>query len=213
MIYYSIFLYIFVLYDYQRLTFPMRKTFLLLLCLFPVLIVQGQEPTPPTQEWCEWAFRQIPDHRDLSEVDTRAFSDDFFTHLMAAFALEKWEREKYPGELGEWEFLAYWYAGNGDSPLDDPDHTIQYDVGKVQGGKTKVNITIHTPGWPPHSPEYHRFTMSLIHEKGAWVIDEWYNWDYAGRGFEGSMRKDLENYIRFGKKGFWENEESDTHKE
>ena len=180
----------------------MKKTVLLLLCLFSGLIAYGQEPAPPTQEWCEWAFRQIPDHRYPSEVETRAFSYDFFTHMMTAFALEEWEREKYPGEIGEWEFLAYWYAGNGDSPLDEPDHTIRYEVGTVQGGKTKVDITIRAPAWKSIGMEYRHFTMSLVFEKGAWAIDDWYDRDYADQGTGGSMKKSMENYIWSGKKGF-----------
>ena len=36
------------------------------------------------------------------------------------------------------------------SPLDEPGHSIQYKVGKVQDGKTTMDITIHTPAWPPY---------------------------------------------------------------
>jgi hypothetical protein len=186
----------------QRFKFPMRKSVLLLLCLFSVLITHGQEPAPPTQEWCEWAFRQIPDHRNLSEVETRAFSYDFFTHLMTAYALMEWEREKYPEELGEWEFLAYWYAGNGDSPLDEPDHSILYEVGTVQEGKTKVDIIIHAPAWRSIGMEHRKFSMPIVYEKGAWAIDDWYDRDFIERGFGVSMKEQMENYIWSGKTGF-----------
>jgi len=156
---------------------------------------EGLEPAPPTQEWCGWAFRQIPDHRDISDVDSRAFSADFNTLLKIAYTIADWEQVKEPGSLGGWEFLFYWYAGNGDSPLEDPDHTIQYKVGKVQDGKTAVHVIIHTPGWLPYGPEYHRFTMYLAYEDEAWRIDDWFNWADAERGFTGSMRKQLKEYI------------------
>ena len=148
----------------------MKKTFFLLLCILSVLVAHGQEPAPPTQEWCDWAF---------------------YTLLKIAFEIDEWEHKKNPGDIGA-EFLFYWYAGNGDSPLDDPDHSIQYKVGKVQDGKTTMDITIHTPTW---SREYHRFTMHLIFENDAWRIDDWFNWDYKERGFEGSMREDCRKYI------------------
>ena len=171
----------------------MKKTIILLCCLLSCLIACGQNPAPPTQQWCKWAFRQIPDHSGLSEVDAKAFSNDFRTLLKVAYVIEEWEIEKYPGELGGWEFLAYWYAGNGDSPLDDPNHTVQYKVGKVQDGKTSVDISIHAPSWLPEVP---RFTMNLVYENGAWRIDDWLNWDYKERGFEPSMRKEVKNYIK-----------------
>lgn len=173
----------------------MKKTILLLGCLLPCLIAFAQEPPPPTQKWCAWAFQQIPDHRNISEVDADAFSIDFRTLLRVAFLIEDWEQKKNPGDFG-WEFLAYWYAGNGDSPLDDPNHTVEYKVGKVQDGRTTVDISVHTPSWLPYGPEYHRFTMNLVYENEAWRIDDWLNRDYEERGFNPSMRKDLKSYIR-----------------
>ena len=82
----------------------MKKTFLLLLCLLSVLVAHGQELAPPTQEWCEWAFRQLPDHRDIAEVDAKAFSVDFYTLLKIAFAINDWEIEKDPGYIGSGYF-------------------------------------------------------------------------------------------------------------
>ena len=69
----------------------MKKAITLLTCLLSVLVAYGQEPAPPAQEWCEWAFQQIPDHRDISEVDSKAFPIDFHTLLMIAFAIDEWE--------------------------------------------------------------------------------------------------------------------------
>ena len=180
----------------------MKKAILLFCCLISSLIAFGQEPTPPTQEWCKWAFQQLPDHRNISEVDAKAFSTDFETLLKIAFLIDEWEHKKNPGDIGA-EFLFYWYAGNGDSPLDDPNHSIQYKVGKVQDGKTNVAVIIRTPAWLPNGPEYHRFIMHLIFEDDAWRIDDWFNWGDYERGFNPSMRKDLKDYIRnFEKRSF-----------
>ena len=172
----------------------MKKTFLLLFCLLTVFVAHGQEPLPPTQEWCEWAFRQLPDHRDIAEVDAKAFSVDFYTLLKIAFAINDWEIEKDPGYIGSGEFLAYWYAGNGDSPLSFRGHTIRYKVGIVQDGKTSVDITIHIPERSPYEPVNLRFTMYLVYENESWRIDDWFDWN---DGMNGSMRKALRGYIRW----------------
>ena len=171
----------------------MKKTFLLLICFLSVFVTHGQEPAPPTQEWCEWAFRQLPDHRDIAEVDANAFSVDFYTLLKIAFEIDEWEHKKNPGDIGA-EFLFYWYAGNGDSPLSFRGHTIQYKVGKVQDGKTSVEITIRIPERSPNKPITLRFTMYLVYENNAWRIDDWFDWN---DGMNGSMRKALRGYIRW----------------
>ena len=172
----------------------MKKTFLLLLCLLTVFVAHGQEPSPPTQEWCEWAFRQLPDHRDIAEVDAKAFSVDFYTLLKIAFTINDWEIEKDPGYIGSGEFLAYWYAGNGDSPLSLRGHTIRYKVGIVQDGKTNVDIIIRIPERSPYEPVNLRFTMYLVYENESWRIDDWFDWN---DGMNGSMRKALRGYIRW----------------
>ena len=67
-----------------------------------VFAAHGQEPVPPTQEWCEGAFRQLPDHRDIAEVDANAFSVDFYTLVKIAFEVDEWEHQKNPGEAVVW---------------------------------------------------------------------------------------------------------------
>ena len=172
----------------------MKKAILFLFCFLSAYVVHGQRPTPPTQEWCKWAFQQLPDHRNISEVDPKAFSVDFYTLLKVAFTIDEWEVEKYPGEIGYGEFLAYWYAGNGDSPLADWGHTIRYKVGTVQDGKTSVEITIQIPDRSPYKPVNLRFTMYLVYENESWRIDDWFDWN---DGMNGSMRKALRGYIRW----------------
>lgn len=171
----------------------MRKGIVIVFLLLSCVIAFGQNKlTSPTQEWCEWAFRQIPDHKALSKVDSTAFSLDFYTLLSMAFTIDKWELGKDPGEMGYGEFLAYWYAGNGDSPLDEPNYSIQYLVEEVQNGESSVLITIHTPEW--RSFEYHRFTMKVVFENGAWRIDDWINRNISNPI---SMRQELKNYINW----------------
>lgn len=171
----------------------MKKSILILCCLLPILAACGQKPAAPTQAWCEYAFQQIPDHQELAKVDSAAFSSDFYSLLQKAYALKDREQEMYPGELGDWEFLFYWYAGNGESPLEDPAHTITYEIGEVQGGKASVDVTIHTPSWAPDYTEYHRFTMPVVYEDGAWRIDDWQGKAFGEDGF--SMKKNAEGYI------------------
>lgn len=178
----------------------MKKTILFLCCLLTSLIAFGQEPLPPTQEWCEWAFQQIPDHKNLSKVDADAFSIDFRTLLKISYTIDHWEWEKDPGEMGYGEFLFYWYAGNGDSPLDDPKHTVQFEVGEVQDGKTTLAVSIRTPSWPPYNPEYHRFTMRLVYENDAWRIDDWLKRRENGQDYISSMSKEMKSYIGW----YWE---------
>jgi len=170
----------------------MKKTILYLCCLLISMIACGQEPLPPTQEWCEWAFRQIPDHKNLSKVEADAFSSDFRALLKISYTINDWEWEKDPGEIGYGEFLFYWYDGNGDSLLDDPQHAIQYEVGKVKDGRTTVEVSIRTPSWAnEYNPEYHRFTMSLVYENDAWRIDDW----LKGSDNAASMSQNMKRYI------------------
>ena len=64
----------------------MKKAIILVSCFLSAFAAHGQEPAPPTQEWCKWAFQQIPDHRDIAEVDAEAFSVDFYTLLKIALS-------------------------------------------------------------------------------------------------------------------------------
>ena len=112
--------------------------------------------------------RLLPSFEINLSSSAKAFSTDFGTLLKIACLIKEWEQEKNSEDFGG-EFLFYWYAGNGDSPLDDPNQIIEYKMGRVQNGRTSVNISIHTPGWLPCGPAYHRFTMFLVYENDAWL--------------------------------------------
>lgn len=171
----------------------MKRIASLLFCgILAVVIAQGQVLDPPTKDWCIWAFCQLPDHRDISKVDSTAFSSDFFAQLKTAFAIHRKELHNQPGYLSDGEFLAYWYAENADSPLTDPKYSIRYDIGNPQGDKVDVNITITTPSWGADS-KYHRYKMSLIHENGSWRIDDWLDKNHGE--LNTPMRKYLQSYL------------------
>ena len=56
----------------------MKKLFLLFTIIVLVFAGCSIRPAKPTQEWCKWAFNQIPDHKDISEIDSTAFSAEFY---------------------------------------------------------------------------------------------------------------------------------------
>ena len=66
----------------------MKKAIILVSCFLSAFAAHGQEPAPSTQEWRKWAFQQIPDHRDIAEVDAEAFSVDFYTLLKIALSAD-----------------------------------------------------------------------------------------------------------------------------
>ena len=74
---------------------PMKRMIILLCCLLSSIIAFGQDPKPPTQDWCEWAFGQLPDRKSLSEVDSTAFSSDFYCLLKEVDRLDEWYLETY----------------------------------------------------------------------------------------------------------------------
>ena len=131
------------------------------------------KPSAPSQEWCEWAFNQIPDHKDISEIDSTAFSTEFYGLLKEAYKAMDWETEMYPGMIGDYEFLFYWYDGNGDSILEPEDSELKYETGEVADGKTTVKVKVYAPSFAPYSPTDYEFDMDLVYEDGLWRIDDW----------------------------------------
>ena len=87
----------------------MNKAILVLICFLSAFVAHGQEPTPPTQEWCEWAFKQIPDHKLLAEVDSAAFSTDFYGLLKEVEELSFWEEEVCECRTDGNDLIYYWY--------------------------------------------------------------------------------------------------------
>ena len=98
----------------------MKKLFLLFTIIVLVFAGCSIRPAKPTQEWCKWAFNQIPDHKDISEIDSTAFSAEFYGLLKDAYKAMDREIEMYPGMLGDYEFLFYWYDGSGVVVVDVP---------------------------------------------------------------------------------------------
>ena len=143
---------------------PMKRMIILLCCLLSSIIAFGQDPKPPTQEWCEWAFGQLPDRKSLSEVDSTAFSSDFYCLLKEVDRLDEWYLETYECKPPGADCTMYWYSDMEGSRLD--------------GGRAKVYFD-----FTPRSPledylNYDRtrvskYRMPVKYEKGAWRINDW----------------------------------------
>ena len=156
----------------------MNKAILVLICFLSPFVSHGQEPTPPTQEWCEWAFKQIPDHTLLSEVDSAAFSTDFYGLLKEVEELSFWEEEVCECRTDGNDLIYYWYdILFEESYFDKETTTVSFRYTSITPETGEVLITIHHPDIfaPGSTDEYSRHTMYLLFESGAWRIDEWDN--------------------------------------
>ena len=152
----------------------MRKKVLFLLCLFSGLIAFGQEPAAPTQEWCEWAFWQIPDHKVLSEVDSTAFSADLFCLLKEMDRLSTWDEETYQSKPCADDYLVYWYDGMEGSVFDGGRTTLSFDYTPKSSWGGDVTVTINHPDYLNNDgTRVSKHTMSIIFEHDAWRINDW----------------------------------------
>jgi len=147
-------------------------------------------PEAPSQEYCERAFSQIPDHKDFSKVDKNAFSEEFRGLLEKAYAAADKEERENPGEIGDYEFLIYWYDGNGEPLLESEGSSIDYEIGEVKEGRSIVDITIYTPVFAPYGHAENKFAMHLLYEDKAWRIDDWINPEFGK-----SMKSIITDYL------------------
>ncbi len=168
----------------------MKKLFLLFTIIVLVFAGCSIRPAKPTQEWCKWAFNQIPDHKDISEIDSTAFSAEFYGLLKEAYKAMDREIEMYPGMLGDYEFLFYWYDGNGDSILEPEDSELKFETTEVADGKTTVKVKVYAPSFAPYSPTDYEFDMSLVYEDGLWRIDDW-----STPTSESTMKDQVKSYL------------------
>ena len=148
------------------------KKILLLICLLTALVAHGQEPEPPTQEWCEWAFQQLPQDRDLSEVDSTAFSAGFFELLKEAIEAEEWDRVHFPDIQDNWNPWTHWYSGISGPLHSDINTILTIEVRPVNEKRTTVVYTIQIiQPFPPN--KHNNYYMPVVYENGAWRIDDW----------------------------------------
>ena len=107
---------------------PMKRTIILLCCLLPGIIAFGQGPEPPTQEWCKWAFGQIPDNTVFADADSTAFSSDFYCLLKEVDRLDEWFFETYECEPPGAGCTNHWYS----------DMESDMESSRLDGGRAKV---------------------------------------------------------------------------
>ena len=152
----------------------MNKAILVLICFLSAFVAHGQEPTPPTQEWCEWAFGQLPDRKSLSEVDSTAFSSDFYCLLKEVDRLDEWYLETYECKPPGADCTMYWYSDMEGSRLDGGRAKVYFDFTPRSPLEGEVIVTIDHPDYLNYDrTRVSKYRMPVKYEKGAWRINDW----------------------------------------
>ncbi|MBR6863635.1 MAG: hypothetical protein IKM75_02135 [Bacteroidales bacterium] len=156
----------------------MKRILLLVISFFPILNTFGQEPSPPTQEWCEWALGQLPDQKSLSEVDSTAFSSDFYCLLKEIDRLDEWFFETYECKPPGAGCTNYWYSDMEsdmeNSRLDGGRAKVYFDFSPKSPREGEVLVTIDHPDYLNYDgTRVSKYRMSVKYENGAWRIHGW----------------------------------------
>lgn len=152
----------------------MKRILLLVISFFPILNTVGQEPSPPTQEWCKWAFGQLPDQKSLSEVDSTAFSSDFYCLLKEVDRLDEWYLETYECKPPGADCTMYWYSDMEGSRLDGGRAKVYFDFTPRSPLEGEVIVTIDHPDYLNYDrTRVSKYRMPVKYEKGAWRINDW----------------------------------------
>ena len=152
---------------------PMKRKIILLCYLLPGIIAFGQDPEPPTQEWCKWAFGQIPDQKSLSEVDSTVFSSDFYCLLKEIDRLDEWFFETYECKPEGADCLLYWYDGMEGSRFDGGRAKVYFDFTPKSPLEGEVIVTIDHPDYLNYDgTRVSKYRMSVKYENGAWRIND-----------------------------------------
>ena len=152
----------------------MKNTALFFILFSGILTACGCRPAPPTQEWCEWAFWQIPDNKPLSKVDSTAFTADFYCLLKEVKRLSTWEFETYDMKPEGDDCLYYWYNGMEGSVFDGGRATLSLSFTPVSRLSGEVAVTIDHPDYlylDGTHISHHK--ISVIFENDAWRINDW----------------------------------------
>ena len=153
---------------------PMKRMIILLCCLLSSIIAFGQDPKPPTQEWCEWAFGQLPDRKSLSEVDSTACSSDFYCLLKEVDRLDEWYLETYECKPPGADCTMYWYSDMEGSRLDGGRAKVYFDFTPRSPLEGEVIVTIDHPDYLNYDgTRVSKYRMSVKYENGAWRINDW----------------------------------------
>ena len=153
---------------------PMKRTIILLCCLLLGIIAFGQDPEPPTQEWCKWAFGQIPDKRVFADADSTAFSSDSYCLLKEVDRLYKWELDTYGWKPEGADCLLFWYDGMEGSRFDGGRAKVYFDFTPKSPLEGEVIVTIDHPDYLNYDgTRVSKYSMSVKYENGAWRINDW----------------------------------------
>lgn len=145
-----------------------------LFILCTILFACGQEPAPPSQEWCEWAFWQIPDHKPLSQVDSTAFSADFFYLLKEVDRLSTWEYETFDFKPAGADCLSHWYDWMEGSRFDGGRATLSFTFTPTSHMAGEVSVTIDHPDFlNGDNTRVSHHEISVVYEDDAWRINDW----------------------------------------
>lgn len=175
-------------YFFVSLSLMKRVLLILLFSLLP-LYSQGQgSQAPPTREWCEWAFWQLPDHRHFSEVAPEAFSEEFYRLLIIAY-------EAKADKPDEWLFLTHWYIDEVKPSLDNKVvAALSFQVDSIKESQGIVQYTITVPGRFPLNSRRFNYSMDIVFENGAWRINDWTD---LNREWAESMRFLIDDFLYY----------------
>lgn len=151
-----------------------------------------------TVQRCNWILDNVPDH--FKAFDISAFSDDFAGLLKEYDNLYDFEIDRLLGRIGDDEFMAYWYDGNGEGFTPKAKKTYSF----VEGTDNKAKIFLRMDE-DFHNEEtgeflYHihrQFYMILVKEKGLWKLDDWLgDWWNEGKSNWGSKLESQKEKLR-----------------
>lgn len=113
----------------------------------------------------EHALLNLPDHSDFGRVDQDCYTTEFKDLLRRSF--EKGAAEAVEGEIGDEEFLGYWYDGNGDGMDLD---SRKFRITSYDGESATVHLHMTYYDFPEID---HDFAMLFKKEGGEWHLDDW----------------------------------------
>ena len=154
-----------------------------------------------TVQRCNWILDNVPDH--FKAIVISALSDDFAGLLKEYTNLFDFELDRLLGGIGNDEFMAYWYDGNGEGFTPKAKKTYSFVEGT--DNKAKIFLRMEEDYHDVETGEYlyriHRqFYMMLVKEKGLWKLDDWISDWQSEYGDEWgshlvSQKEELRDYV------------------
>ena len=130
----------------------------------------------------ERALFNVPDHSSFDQVEQDGYTAEFRNLLSRS--CEKGAAEATEGEIGEDEFLVYWYDGNGDG-MDLGSRKFQ--IRSYDANSATVLLHMVYQDFPNEGRDY---LLSLKKEGGKWLLDDWF-----GTPFDAGMKAMCKSYL------------------